>query len=89
MGDVLRQADCQFKERTEMQRSAARMIPQRKRIIKAGETRFAQSKRVIKHTQPINCEQPIVRPIQSGDRIEGVEIRCRCGEKMIIHFDLE
>lgn len=60
----------------------------RKKIIKAHEAvQNVQPKRI--PTIGAVSDSPTIRPLGSGKFLEGIEVICRCGEKIVIHFDYE
>ena len=60
----------------------------RLKVIKAEEARFRGMGDSI--TDSGDCDgEPRVKPIKNANIVEGLEIFCRCGEKLIIRFDLE
>ena len=59
-----------------------------RRIIKAGEAFFSSESKEIPHMK-MAPDTPVVRPIKKGIFVEGVEIFCRCGEKIVVRFDSE
>ncbi len=63
-------------------------IARRRRIIKAGEADFSPEQ---KEVSPKNMAltEPVVKPLRNGMFVEGVEVICRCGEKITIQFDVE
>ena len=60
----------------------------RKKIIKAHEAAHQVETRKIPTMGSTN-DSPTIRPLGSGKFLEGVEVVCRCGEKIVIHFDYE
>ena len=60
----------------------------RKRIIKAKEANFNASEKKLSHMN-MPPPSPVVKPIRNGLFIEGVEVFCRCGEEIVIHFDAD
>ena len=67
--------------------SAQNNLNRRQRIIKAGEVHFSPEQ---KEVSPKNMafDEPVVKPLRNGIHVEGVEVICRCGEKITIHFDV-
>lgn len=59
-----------------------------RRIIKSGEAFFSSESKEIPHMK-MAPDAPVVKPIRKGIFIEGVEIICRCGEKIVVRFDVE
>ena len=59
-----------------------------RRIIKAGEAFFSSESKKIPHVN-IAPDSPVIKPIRKGIFVEGVEIICRCGEKIVVKFDLD
>lgn len=59
-----------------------------RRIIKAGEAFFSPESKEIPHLK-MAPETPVVKPIRKGLFVEGIEIVCRCGEKIVVRFDFE
>lgn len=60
-----------------------------KRIIKANQLpKNKRTKREIPITEKI-CDQPEVKVIGTPEQIEGLEIICNCGQKMIVHFNYD
>jgi hypothetical protein len=58
------------------------------RILKAKNRPISQGQHVI----PVlgnSGKGTIVKPIRSGPHIVGVEVLCRCGEKIVINFEHE
>jgi hypothetical protein len=63
-------------------------LARRRRIIKAGEAQFSPEQ---KEVSPKNMAlaEPVVKPLRNGMIVEGVEVICRCGEKITIQFDVD
>lgn len=59
-----------------------------RRIIKADEAFFSSDMKKIPHIN-VAPDSPVVKPVRKGIFVEGIEIVCRCGEKIIVQFDLE
>lgn len=59
-----------------------------RRIIKANEAFFSSDMKKIPHVN-VAPDSPAIKPLRKGIFVEGVEIVCRCGEKIVIQFDLE
>lgn len=60
----------------------------RKKIIKAHDAVQSAEPRKIPTIGSVH-ETATIRPLGSGKFVEGIEIICRCGEKIVIHFDYE
>lgn len=60
----------------------------RKKVIKAEDAQFDAADHPGEDFEGCDGE-PRVKPIKNADIVEGVEIVCRCGEKLIIRFNLE
>jgi hypothetical protein len=58
------------------------------RIIKSEKSTSGETKREIP-IRPNASNDVMVRTLGNGPFIEGVEIRCRCGETIVIHFDYD
>jgi hypothetical protein len=62
--------------------------PRHPRVIKSAVSASGAPRREI----PITTSESgdvLVRPLGNGRFVEGVEIRCRCGETIVIHFDYD
>ena len=59
-----------------------------RKIIKAKEAVFTSDLKEISQSNR-TPDTPMIKPLRQGLFVEGVEIVCRCGEKMVIHFDYE
>lgn len=58
------------------------------RIIKAKEAEFCSEERDI-YQMRVASDTPIIKPLRNGLDVDGVEIICSCGEKTVIHFDID
>ncbi len=61
---------------------------QGKRIIKASASPKIAGKRDIPIMESV-CERPEIKTLGTGDCVEGIEIVCQCGQKMVIHFNYD
>lgn len=59
-----------------------------RKIIKGREASFSAVRREIPSTRH-SVGGPRVSPLRGSKGIEGVEFVCRCGERVVIHFDYE
>ena len=60
----------------------------RRNIIKAEEVTFSSVQSRSPGMKSLSDEIKVT-PMMNAEIIEGIEIVCRCGEKTVIHFDLE
>ena len=60
----------------------------RRRIIKAKEAEFSSEEKEIPQMR-VTSDTPSIKPLRNGLVVEGVEITCSCGEKTVIHFEIE
>jgi hypothetical protein len=63
-------------------------LARRRRIIKAGEVHFSPEQREVS-PKNMALDEPVVKLLRKGMFIEGVEVTCRCGEKITIQFDVD
>ena len=90
MAEIIKQSDYALNSSSAQETKDANpgYTHRRRRIIKAKNTKLSangMSAQMVGSPSDL----PKINPIKAGDYIEGVEILCRCGEKMIIHFDVE
>jgi len=57
----------------------------RKKIIKAREAVFSSLKKQLPSLH-FKSDEPVVSLIRDGDEVRGLEIICRCGEKIVVDF---
>lgn len=62
-------------------------LARRRRIIKAGEAQFSTQQKEVS-SKNMAFDEPVVKPLKNGTFVEGVEVICRCGEKITIQFDV-
>ena len=68
------------------QRENQKKIP--RKVIKAEEAQFHTGKGPADHVHGEESELR-VKPIKNASIVEGVEVICRCGEKLIIRFNMD
>ena len=56
------------------------------RILKAADLRSSASGDEVQGVGA-NGDQPAIHLLRDGDAVSGVEVVCRCGEKIVLHFD--
>lgn len=78
-------AGCEFHEMAFINERGKTGSARPKKIIKAGEIGCESDG--VENTGSIPDEAPKIVPVMNAKLIEGLEIRCKCGEKLIIHFD--
>ena len=59
-----------------------------RRIIKSHQIRMTSALKEISLEEHV-CGVPKIVPMKSVRGVEGVEITCRCGETIVIHFELD
>ena len=62
--------------------------PRHPKIIKSEKSVSGETRREIP-IRPNATNDVMVRTLGNGRFIEGVEIQCRCGETIVIHFDYD
>jgi hypothetical protein len=71
-----------------MESFADRVPTTQRRIIKSRQTHITSVLKEIS-TEEHACGAPKIVPMRGVRGVEGVEITCRCGETIVIHFELD